>query len=259
MLAGKDGATYAERPFMTALLVSGATCLVTLGGGLLVLRLQAYRGLVLAFCAGVLVAGALMDVIPNALQLLESTQTSWHHHHLLFACCLGFLVFYLFEHGAHHSEERDHPARYNHSCQVGTWGAAGISMHSFFDGVAIGSAFQAGEGIGWVVAAAVLLHKIADGASTVGVMLGTQHSAKATTAMLIVAALAPLAGTLLQSVVTIPTPVLALALGWFAGVFLYLGASSLLPTAHESGHSRWLPLATLAGVAFVFLVQRLAE
>ena len=32
---------------MTALLVSGATCLVTLGGGLLVLRLQAYRGLVL--------------------------------------------------------------------------------------------------------------------------------------------------------------------------------------------------------------------
>ena len=79
MLAGKDGATYVERPFMTALLVSGATCLVTLGGGLLVLRLQAYRGLVLAFCAGVLVAGALMDVIPDALQLLESTHTSWHH------------------------------------------------------------------------------------------------------------------------------------------------------------------------------------
>jgi zinc transporter ZupT len=244
---------------MTALLVSGATCFVTLGGGLLVLRLQAYRALVLAFCAGALVAGALMDVIPNALQLLESTHSSWHHHHLLFVCTLGFLVFYLFEHGAHHSAERDHPAHYNHSCQVGAWGAAGISVHSFFDGVAIGSAFQAGEELGWVVAAAVLLHKIADGASTVGVMLGTQHSTQATTLMLIVASLAPLAGTLLQSFVTIPAPMLALALGWFAGVFLYLGASSLLPTAHESGHSRWLPLATLSGVAFVFLVQRLAE
>jgi ZIP family zinc transporter len=125
--------------------------------------------------------------------------------------------------------------------------------------VAIGSAFQAGEELGWVVTAAVVLHKLADGASTVGVMLGTQHGTKATTLMLIVAALAPLAGTLVQSVITIPTATLALGLGWFAGVFLYLGASSLLPTAHESGHSRWLPLATLGGVAFVFLAQQLAE
>jgi zinc and cadmium transporter len=244
---------------MTALLVSGATCLVTLGGGLLVLRLQAYRGLVLAFCAGALVAGALMDVIPNALQLLESTQTSFHHHHLLFASTLGFLVFYLFEHAAHHSDERDHPSHYNHSCQVGAWGAAGIGIHSFFDGVAIGGAFEAGTELGWVVAFAVLMHKLADGASTVGVMLGTQHDANTTLRMLLITALAPLAGTILQSLVTIPKPVLALTLGWFAGVFLYLGGSSLLPAAHESGHSRWLPLATLAGVLFTFLAQRLAE
>jgi ZIP family zinc transporter len=203
-----------------------------------------------------------MDVIPDALQLLEGTQTHFHHHHLLFACSLGFLCFYLFEHAAHHSEHEgahDHPPRYNHTCQAGAWGAAGIGVHSFFDGLAIGGAFQAGQEVGWVVAAAVLLHKVADGASIVGVMLGTRHSRAATTAMLVVAALAPLAGTLLQSVIMIPTPILALALGWFAGVFLYLGASSLLPTAHESGHSRWLPLATLAGVAFVFLAQRLAE
>src|SRR5262245_46417860 len=120
---------------MTALLVSGATCFVTLGGGLLVLRLQAYRGLVLAFCAGALVAGALMEVLPDALQLLESTQTRFHHHHLLFSCSLGFLCFYLFEHAAHHSEQEgahDHPSRYNHTCQVGAWGAAGIGVHSLF-------------------------------------------------------------------------------------------------------------------------------
>lgn len=244
---------------MTALLVSGATGLVTLAGGLLVLRLQAYRGLVLAFCAGALVAGALMNVIPDALQLLESSHSSFHHHHLLFACTLGFLVFYLFEHAAHHGGERDHPAQYNHSCQVGAWGAAGLSVHSFFDGVAIGGAFEAGGELGWVVALAVLLHKIADGASTVGVMLGTQHSTTVAIRMLFLTAIAPLVGTLLQAVITLPPSILALALGWFAGVFLYLGASSLLPAAHESGHSRWLPLATLAGVAFVFLAQRLAD
>jgi zinc transporter ZupT len=244
---------------MTAFVLSGVTCVVTLGGGLLALRLQAYRGLVLAFCAGALVAGALMDVIPDALELLESVQSPWHHHHLLFSCTLGFLLFYLFEHAAHHSETHDHPTQYNHTCQAGAWGAAGIGVHSFFDGVAIGGAFQAGGELVWVVTLAVLLHKIADGASTVGIMLGTQHGTRATVLMLMVTALAPLAGTLAQSLFVIPKPLLALVLGWFAGVFLYLGASSLLPAAHEAEHSRWLPLATMSGAAFVYLAQRLAE
>ncbi len=244
---------------MTALWISGATCVMTLGGGLLALRLQAYRGLVFAFCAGALVAGALMDVVPDALQLLESTQSRFHHHHLLLACSFGFLCFYLFEHAAHHSEAQDHPSHYNHTCQAGVWGAAGIGVHSFFDGIALGGAFQANSEIGWIVALAVMLHKVADGASTVGVMLGTQHTSTATAAVLSVTALAPIAGTLVQSAFSVPTPVLALTLGWFSGVFLYLGASSLLPAAHEAGHSRWLPLATLAGAAFIYAAQLLAE
>ena len=156
---------------MTALWISGATGAITLGGGLIALRLKAHRGLVFAFCAGALVAGALMNVIPEALELLESSQSSLHHHHLLFACTLGFLFFYLFEHAAHHSESRDHPSHYNHTCQAGAWGAAGIGVHSFFDGLAIGEAFQAGNELGWVVALAVILHKLADGASVVGRLL----------------------------------------------------------------------------------------
>ncbi|MGE0823603.1 MAG: ZIP family metal transporter [Candidatus Binatia bacterium] len=246
----------------TPLWIASATCVMTLSGGLLALRMQAHRALVLAFCAGALVAGALMDVLPDALQLLEDTHSHFHHHHLLLTCALGFLCFYLFEHAAHHrdhDETQDHPPHYNHTCQAGAWGAAGIGVHSFLDGVAIGGAFQAGAEMGWVVAVAVLLHKVADGASTVGVMLGTRHSLKATLVMLSVTALAPLAGIAFQSVLILSIPVLALILGWFAGVFLYLGASSLLPAAHEADHSRWLPIVTLLGVAFIYLAQQLAE
>lgn len=244
---------------MTALWISGAISIITFAGGLIALRLQAHRSLMLAFCAGALVAGALMTVLPEAWQLLESTPSRFQYRHLLFACSLGFLCFYLFEHAAHHSETQDHPSHYNHTCQAGAWGAAGIGVHSFFDGFAIGGAFQAGSEIGWVVALAVMLHKITDGISTVGVMLGTQHSTTAATAMLSVTALAPIVGVITQSAFSVPGPLLALMLGWFAGVFLYLGASSLLPAAHEFGHSRWLPLVTLAGAAFVYLAQLLAE
>ena len=87
---------------MTPLLLSGATCIVTFIGGLIALRMQTYRGLLFAFCAGALVAVALMDIIPDALQILEATQSDFQPRHLLVFCSLGFLVFYLFEHAAHH-------------------------------------------------------------------------------------------------------------------------------------------------------------
>jgi zinc and cadmium transporter len=245
---------------MTPVWISAATCVITICGGLVALRLQAYRGLVLAFCAGALIAGALMDVIPDAMQLLESAHTRWHHHHLMLACSVGFLLFYLVEHAAQHGEELKHAAvRRSPVHQAGALGAAGISVHSFFDGVAIGGAFQAGSEIGWIVALAVLLHKFADGVTTVGIMLGTKHSQYATTTMLSVAAVAPIGGVAAQSAFSVPPAVLALALGWFAGVFLYLGASNLLPAAHEASQSRWLPLATLAGVVFIYMAQQLAE
>jgi len=136
---------------MTAYWLAGATCVMTFGGGLIALRLDAYRGMVLAFCAGALVSGALLNVIPEALDLLEASQSRFAHQHLLFACALGSLVFYLFEHAVHHDQAHEENSVDNLRQKVGTWGA-----------------FQAGNEMGWVVAAAVMVHKIADGASSVG-------------------------------------------------------------------------------------------
>jgi hypothetical protein len=56
-----------------------------------------------------------------------------------------------------------------------------------------------------------------------------------------------------------PLPLLALLLGCFAGVFLYLGASSLLPAAHAASHWRGLPLVTLSGAVFIYLAHVLTE
>jgi zinc transporter ZupT len=38
----------------------------------------------------------------------------------------------------------------------------------------------------------------------------------------------------------------------FAGFFLYVGAAELLPEAHRSDRSRWVVLATLAGVVAIY-------
>ena len=110
----------------------------------------------------------LLNVISEALDLLEASQSRFAHQHLLFACALGSLVFYLFEHAVHHDQAHEENSVDNLRQKVGTWGALGIGIHSFFDGVAIGGAFQAGNEMGWVVAAAVMVHKIADGQVPLG-------------------------------------------------------------------------------------------
>jgi ZIP family zinc transporter len=237
---------------MEALVISGAACTITLGGGFLALRLEAYRGLIYAFCAGALVAAALIEVVPDALEVLEASQTGLHHHHLLFICTLGFLSFYLLERTSPGHNHHAFPAHDSHAHHAGLLGATGIGVHSFLDGFAIGQGFHAGEQVGWAVAAGVILHKLADGVSIAGVMLGTRHTPQAATVMLCVVAFAPIAGVATQALFAVPPPVVALLLGWFAGVFLYLGAASLLPSAHAGCQSRWLPLVTLAGVAVIY-------
>ena len=205
-------------------------------------------------------AAALMEILPDALELLESAHSPFHHHHLLFACVLGFLCFYLLEYATHHRETPDvQESHHAHAPHAGVLGAMGIVVHSLIDGFAIGKGFHIHDQVGWAIAIGVTLHKLADGASVAGLMLGTQHSTRATTAMLSVTAIAPIFGVWLQGYVALATPQLALLLGWFAGVFLYLGAGSLLPAAHDASHSRWLPLATLAGVVFIYAAQLFAH
>ncbi len=239
--------------------IAGATCVITLLGGVLALRFRSYQGVLFAFCAGALMAGALMEILPEALVLSESADSPFEYHHLLGACVFGFLCFYLLEYATHHQETPEvQESHHAHAPHAGIIGAVGIMVHSLIDGFAIGKGFHIDAHVGWAIAIGVTLHKLADGASVAGLMLGTQHSARATTAMLGLTAIAPLFGVWLQAYVTIATPQLALLLGWFAGVFLYLGASSLLPAAHDASHSRLLPLATLAGVAFIYGAQLLA-
>jgi zinc transporter ZupT len=44
----------------------------------------------------------------------------------------------------------------------------------------------------------------------------------------------------------------------FAGFFLYIGASELLPRAHAQGRPTLIVTATLAGLLFIWTVVRVA-
>ena len=104
-----------------------------------------------------------------------------------------------------------------------------------------------------------MMHKLADGVSSVAVMLGTKHSVPQALAMLGLNALAPIAGVAAQSFILLPTAALALLLSGFAGMLLYLGASRLLPEARRLSRSAIVPVLSLTGVGFVYLAHTLAR
>lgn len=243
---------------MEAFLLTLGAAVITLCGGLLAIRLHAYRAAIFAFCAGALVCAALLEVLPHALDLSAAQHGRLDSLDLLMACAFGYLVFYLLDHLAHGGHVH-HGAQHTDIHQTGFWGAIGLATHGFFDGFAIGQGFQAADGLGWAIAAGVMLHKLADGVSVAGVMLGTQHTERATRKMVYLVSAAPVLGVVAQSFLTLSPALLALLLGGFAGVFLYLGGSSLLPAAHEASRSRMLPLATLAGAGLVFVALLLTH
>lgn len=238
---------------MQGLLVTGLAGAITFGGGLIALRTQVHRGAVYAFCAGALIGTALLALIPEALELAAGG--GHDPHSLLVSTVVGFFVFYVLENLPHREAAHPDVLHHHHGHPTGLWAAAGLAVHSFIDGVAIGEAFDATSGVGWSLALGITLHKFADGVSVTGVMQGTQQSHRATIGMLTFAAVAPLAGVLVGPMLEISSGVRFLLLGWFAGVFLYLGATSLLPAAHEAGGSRWLTGYAISGAFFIYVAQ----
>lgn len=240
---------------MPAFLVTVLAGAITLGGGLLALRTEAYRALVYAFCAGALIGTALLGLIPEAVEL--SAESGYDPLSVLMATALGFFLFYVLENLPHRHPPGGEVLHHRHGHATGLWGAAGLALHSFIDGVVVGDGFATSSELGWTVSFGIIVHKFADGISVTGMMRSTQQDSRVTVWMLVVTALAPIAGVLAEPLLHISALARILLLGWLAGLFLYLGTTSLLPAAHETSTSKWLPVYALLGLLVIYLAQLL--
>jgi len=217
---------------------------MTLAGGWFAFRHQRYLHAIMAFSAGLLIGVAFLDLIPEIVA--TSNREAIPLRLLTMTVIFGFVAIFLLEKLTiiHSEKSHDEPG---HHHNVGLAGALGLSFHSFLDGLAIGVGFQAGSEVGFIVLVAVLAHDFADGLNTVTFMLATRNSRWRTIALLIVNALAPVAGALLANAIRIEPRVVAFQLAFFAGFLLYLGASDLLPHGHEQPRFT-LIFSTLAGL-----------
>jgi zinc transporter ZupT len=230
--------------------------LSTLSGGLLAARLSSSRlGALTAFAAGVLIAVPLFDLLPETLKLAAAVPM--RPESILHVTALGFVFLYILERyfSIHRVCEGDVCRNVRHP-KGGLLGAAELSIHSFVDGFAIGLGFQVGAHVGIIVAAAVISHDFSDGINTVTVMLNSGNSLKSSIRMLLLDAVAPILGATATLFITLPERYLAFLLSFFAGGFLYLGASDLLPEAHEKNPPSLSVVLCLAGFLFIFVLTQ---
>jgi ZIP family zinc transporter len=229
---------------LIAIPLTAFAVLTTMAGGVLALRMAHSLPTVIALSGGIVVAVALFDVLPEAIDLLPDSNAIGA---LMGA---GFLTFFMFERVLvlHH---RDEPADARAHGQVGTFGAFGLSAHSFIDGLAIGLAFGANTSTGLLVLIAVLAHDFADGLNTVSFVLNQSQDRSQAIRWLIADAVAPLVGVTVGALIQVSDATLGHLLAFYAGFFLYMGATDLLPEAHE--HASWGRVGlTLLGFAAIF-------
>src|SRR5215831_6045796 len=207
-----------------------------------------------AFAAGALLAVSFFDIFPEIISLIESNAVDTTL--VLGTVVFAFLLFHVVDRSITIHSLNSHPDGDSGHMLNGRVRAAGLSIHSFLDGVAIGTAFHIGFTLGVLVGLAVVFHDFSDGLNTVTVMLRAGAKSKPAFYWLLTDAITPLLGAASTFLFFLTDQILALLLAFFVGEFLFIGAADLLPEAHSSGTSFRLVMATVLGVLLVFGVTR---
>lgn len=199
----------------------------------------------LAFGAGFMLAVAVLGVLPEVLK--DSSGAAIY-------VLLGYFAVHVAQHvftpHFHFGEEthRLTPA-------AGNSALLGLTLHTFFDGVAIASGFLVSNRLGILLFLAVLLHKLPEGVTIASVMVaGGRSTGRA------VAAAAALGGATVLGVLLTEqiAPLARHGLALSAGVTLYVAASNLVPEFQSK--RGWLSaLAFIGGAVGFFLTELLLE
>jgi zinc transporter, ZIP family len=231
--------------------LAGLTVASTLVGGALALRLHRELKTAIALSGGIVVAVALFDLIPEAFEAIGDGRR------VTTLVGAGFVLFFVAERFLvlHH---RDEPEQARAHGDVGALGAGALAFHTFTDGLGIGLAFGLDTKTGILVLIAVISHDFADGINAVTFVLSQGGSRRAALRWLALVAVAPLFGALVGSALDVSERTLAHLLALYAGVFLYMGATDLLPEAHSHPSGRRMAV-TIVGFVGVFLVAAFAE
>ena len=220
--------------------------------------------------SGLLLASAVLVVVPEGFHVAAETATddifSYEPAVLGATLLAGFVAMLLLEgfgighdvHEEHHDHTEGHGHGHVHHPASTSSLAIGLSVHAAADGLAIGAAAVAGEtAFSVLVAVAVLIHRV-PAAFSLGMFAlhETRDPGRAVRGVVAFALATPL--TMLISFIVLEgadEKLIALALLFSAGTFLYVATVDTLPAVHnpETGR-RSVRNVVIGATAFAILL-----
>jgi zinc and cadmium transporter len=213
--------------------------------------------------AGVLLATALLHVLPEAFESQASP-------HGLFATLLAGLMFFfllekveLYRHTHHHEGDGHHHHHHFDAEQAGRGGwsvLVGDSIHNFCDGIIIAAAFLADTQLGIVTSLAIIAHEIPQEVGDYIVLLNAGFSRIKALLYNAISGLSAVIGGLVGYVIVGPWEALFPYLLVIASSsFVYVAVADLIPQLQQrmslkdtAAQLAWLA----AGMAMILLVVR---
>ncbi len=238
----------------TVILVVFISSLAYILGGFLVLFKKNWTEnslmTLIAFSAGLLLAIALLDLIPDTQEMLSNSSL-----YVIIGFLIMYFIFLFTKEGA-----SNRPGS-NQTMTV-TGLSIGMLLHNFFEGLSIGISYTVNVKLGLIVSIALIIHKIPEGLSYSSAMLASLNNRKKATVYLIVQALFTWLGAgaaiLLSDLKGASELAVGIALSITAGIFLYLSGTSLLPAMNQLPLKK-IPFFFVGGIIVYFLLHSIAE
>ncbi len=236
-------------------LVAGALSLL-LAALLIFTVLSAWIPRMVSYAAGVLLAVAFLDVLPEAFEQSSDAGT------IGTVTLAGVLGFFLLEKAALWRHQHEHGDALSHEHIGGRTGMmilVGDGFHNFVDGVAIAAAFLTDVKLGVATALAMVAHEIPQELGDFMVLLNSGYARSKALLFNFLSSLASVVGGMIGYLVfedaqaAIPS-ILAIA----AASFIYIAVADLIPHMHRSTDARstaWQIALIAAGVATIVVTD----
>lgn len=193
-----------------------------------------YGSVMISVAAGVMLSTAILGLLPEALESVSGHNVYWV---LLLGICAFFVMERMMHWYHHHQHGENHLAMEGHEEDVKPTAylvLVGDSLHNFFDGLAIATAFSLSFETGVAITFAIMFHEIPQELADFVALIHSGMKVKK---------------ALWLNFLTALTAVLGAVLGWYfinafegflpymlafnAGMFIYISCSDLIPALHE--------------------------
>ncbi|MBM7651159.1 ZIP family metal transporter [Neobacillus cucumis] len=226
-----------------------------LGGMLVLIKKKWSQHSVLAMTAmsaGLLLSISILDLIPDTQEQLSNNSL-----YIMLGLVIMYLVSYL---TSVSKKKKSNIHGFDESSMMGI--SLGMSLHNVFEGVSIGVSYAISVNLGLVVSLALIFHKIPEGITYASSVFAITQNRRKTAINLFIQGLFIWLGVglaiLLSYFTEINEKFMAIPIAMTAGIFIYLGGTSLLPVANKITN-RTIPISFVCGVIFFLIFRSISE